>query len=925
MDDDGVIRVGTEVDISGVKAGMKEAEDVVKSSTSAMDASYKQLAATTAEYSVTSANLRAVIKQLVEGQVPYKLAVDALTPALMEQSVATKALQAAKAQLAAQEAEATAVIEAQNEALVSNALAQTAAATAADELAVSNRLASASASIAGREVGGFLGGQIGRVAAQSEALAPIFAAAFPIAAAAGAAMIVYQLGEKIVEMRKKANEAADNIAISFGRMTDSVRSSSDSLISENERLQGQLDKLLGHPGENGLKIAFDEAATAADKLSVSIDRDIDRMHQLVDITNQKNSIGFWESLWSGQAETGETQKTIQNAIKGIQAVNDEYSAVVQRAADSGDKANLAQAQESQLAALQKAYKSAEDQIYPTLKRLSDAQYDYEQSGKVFGKDQTANIKMLQGALKELAEEQRNIGLQYRDELLQQKVTPAREQHDAAGGENSAAVKQLRAIESELAKLQEKEAAVTGHGLTAGEGLAFWAQYLTTFKDGSEQAKQVLDQYAKYQEEFHKQLQAIVKGAKKSSSEDVHMEPLTPGLEKWLASQDDSILQTGDAWKEYHSAVLKAQEISAQAAESIQLATVNARAASGSLSPLAAAEERAAIHAADFKVKLAALNDELDRLRKAGTYDALGNNVDAKNAAQQQQIKNQIAQLQGQMKAGAVSDQASIQQQIAQPYLKAFDQINSSWLRVQNQMFYSTRNLSLEFAKMGQSILISIVDSLEKAALRAAEHEAVMVIQHQLANQAKVTSDAATAVESEGIANASLAKKLILQLLGLSHHVATNAAKTASDATSAVAGTAAAIPANIAAAESYAAVAGVAAMASAAAIPVVGFAMAPGVGAGVYAVGQGFAAMASLDTGTGYVPRDGLAAIHQGEIIVPAPTADELRNGSGGGDIHITQHNNVHMANDREFRRQLDRHADAVAGAVRKQLRQGGRA
>lgn len=884
--DDGVIRIGTQVDISGLKANMAEAAATVKASTSEMDAAYKKVAATTAEYAVTSANLRAVIRQLVDGSVPYAMATKALTPAIMENAEATRALQAAKAQLAKQERDAALAIQAQNEALVSNALAQTAAATAADELAVSNRLASASASIAGREVGGFLGGQIGRVAAQSEALAPIFAAAFPIAAAAGAAMIIYQLGEKIVEMRRKAQEAAENIEISFGRMTDSIRASSDSLLTENERLQGQLDKLMGRPGENGTAIAFDEAASAADKLSVSIDRDIDKMRQLVDITNQKNSIGFWASLWSGKAETGDTQKVIQDAVNGIQKVNDEYARVVQNAADSGDKADLAQAQEAQLVALEAAYKKAEDTIYPRLKKLSDAQYDYEQSGKVFGKDQTANIKMLQGALDELAAEQRNIGLQYRDEQLQQQVTPAQEKKSSVSVGNAAAREQLKQIEAALDELSQKESALTGHGLTAGEGMAFWEQYLGTFKAGSDEAKHVMEEYTRAQEQFHKELTAIVKSAKKGADEDVHMEGLGEGLNKWLATQSDNVLQAGEAWKQYHSEVAKGYEMQATEAADIQIAQVHAAEASGAITKLGADQRIAAIHAQEYAAKMKLLSEELDRLKKAGTYDAVtGQNLDPKNAAQQQQVQNQIVQLSGQAKVSGISDQSAITQQIAQPYLKAFDEINSSWLKVQNEMFYSTHNLGLAFSRMGQQLLLSVVDNMEKAALKYAEKELMMLLMHEQTTAAQTAITAQGAAQSQAITSISAMKE-----------IGAAAATAAAKAWNALAD-----------------------------IPVVGPVLGAAAAAATFAGVLAFKSMAGFEDGTGYIPRTGIAMLHEGEAVIPAPTMEQLRGSSGSGDITIHHQTNISGVAEREVIAAIRRNPSEIAGALKRHMRQSGKA
>lgn len=884
MADDGVLRIGTEVDISGIKSGMAEAQASVKSSCSAMDDAYKRLASTTAEYSVTSANLRAVIRQLVEGQVPYTLAVQALTPALMEQSTAAKALTAAKAELAQQEKDAAIAIQAQNEALVSNALAQTAAATAANDLAASQAEVAASARLAGREMGGFVGAQLGMIAARSETLGPILSSPFMAVApiVAGVGLIVYQFGEKIYEIRRQAEEAAQSIEISFRKMSDSIRASNDTLLAEGERLQGELDKLMGRPTQNGMRIAFDEAAASADRLSVSIDRDIDKMRQLVDLNNKKNFIGFWGSLFTGKAETGDTQKMIADQLKSIQAVNDEYERVVQSAADSGDKADLAQAQESQLVALQSAYKKAADSIQASLKKAEDAQYDYNESGKIYGKDQTANINLLRGALRELADEQRNIGEQYRNEVLQQQVTPAQENKSSVSAGNTAARQRLQQIEADLDKLAAKESALTGHGLTAGEGMAFWEQYLGAFKNGSEQAKHVMQQFVHAQEQFHKELQAIVKAAKKGANEDIHMEGLGTGLNKWITAQYDDVLQAGDAWKQYHSDVAKAAEIQASVTANIRLAQVQAAEASGAITKLGADQQIAAIHAAEYKAKLEALNDELDRLKKAGTYDAVtGQNLNPKNAAQQQQIQNQITQVTGQAQVGAISDQSAVSQQIANPYIKAFDTINSSWTELQNKLLYSTRFLGQNFAIMGQQILISIVDNMEKAALVAIEKELVMTLVHRAAVTQRVATDASGAAASMAIS-----KQMQMQ-------TQLNDAKSAFTST-------------------YKTVS---------AWPVVGPILAP------VLASAAFVAVAAFEEGTPFVPSTGMALLHEGEAVIPRGTAERWRDGDGpgsGGDLHIHNTNNISAPTEKSILRALDRNPDVIAGALRRHLRQQGR-
>lgn len=870
MADDGVIRIGTEVDISGIRAGMAEAAATVKASTSQMDAAYEELAKTTADYAITSTNLRGVIRQLVDTSIPYAVATKELVPVLQENAAATRALQAAKASLAKEEAEATAAVREQNAALLSNALAQTTAAAASDVFATSQAEATAAARLAGRELGGMVGGQLGMIAARSSTLGPILASPWLMAAPiiAGVGLIVYQVGEKIYEMRQQAEEAANNIDISFRRMADGVRASNDTLLTEGDRLQQEIDNLLKRPETNGMVIAFDEASAAADKLSVSIDQDIDKMRQLTDVNNQKNSIGFWGSLFSGKAETGDSQKMIQQQLKNIQAVNDEYGETVQRASESGDKANLAQAQESQLVALQNAYKKATDNITASLKTIAREQDAYEESGKIFGKDQTANINMLRGALQGLAQEQKNVGEQYRNELLQQQATPLREQHSQVGDQQSAARKateaQRKAEEAAIQAARETlESLKAAHTMTAIEESQYWAGLASVAQVGSKSYATYLMEAnraaAKAQQEGSRALQQWGAEAETQFAEQIRASNELAKNQDALAS---AVQQSAD----------RMTEAQAKAAQAIDEASLHASEAVGGLTKFSAAQEQARIHAQAYREELKRLDDEITRVNSDMAL------TPEQRTAQNGQLQAQKVQVQGQSKASAISDQSAITQQIANPYLQAFNQINQGWLQVQNKMFYSTRNLGLEFAKMGQQIFISIVDNMEKAALVAIEKELVMTLAHQTAVTTRVATDASGAAASEGISSASA----LVQGL--------NAAKLAFKNT-------------------YAAVSG---------WPFVGPILAP------VLASAAFVAVAAFEDGTGYVPRDGMAYLHEGEAVVPAPTVQDLRGSSGDGDTIINQHNTWNTMNDKQFERQLYRHAQHVAGAVQKHMRQGGR-
>lgn len=98
----------------------------------------------------------------------------------------------------------------------------------------------------------------------------------------------------------------------------------------------------------------------------------------------------------------------------------------------------------------------------------------------------------------------------------------------------------------------------------------------------------------------------------------------------------------------------------------------------------------------------------------------------------------------------------------------------------------------------------------------------------------------------------------------------------------------------------AAVAAANAYASTAAIPIIGPELAPAAAALAFEGTMAWAAAAAFDVGTGFVPKDMMANIHAGEIIVPRTFSDDIRagnltlgNGSssndaggGRGDVHL---------------------------------------
>jgi hypothetical protein len=732
-------------------------------------------------------------------------------------------------------------------------------------------------------------------------LGPVLQAAFPIIGAAAFAGILVDVGGKMFDAFDAGGERARKTAEDIESNSISMRHMNDSLDVELDKLQMANAKLEHKPITNAMKTAIDEAAEAADTLYEKLGGDLRRIEETVKGMSGTTT----EQMLGIKGSTKDEQRMVQDHIRYLS----EQSNVQGQLNESI----------SYGVALQKHLNDMQEKMaHPSATAMSN--------------NYTTQIEATQHLITMQGQEQRAIQATIALEAEQGKHNALEAKLEGQREASKGAEASLKSIETEYESLSATEASFTGHGLTAGEALSFWAPYLTTFKAKSEEAKHVMAEYVKAQEEIHKQLEAIKSSMKKSDFEDFKMAEVSPEINKWIVAQADDVLRTGEAWKEYHDAIDKSSEIQAQAKEQIQLANIHAMEAAGSISKLAAAQDTAAIHAANYKAKIQALREELERLQKEEKdYLAQTGLHNPKNLAQQQQVQNQITQVQGQADTSAVQDNAAIQQQIQAPYLKAFDNINSGWLRVQDQMLYSTRNISMAFAKMGQSILTSTINAGEKMVLKAAEHDLLMLAHHQVTTAGLTGADLAAAQRSDAIANESQLKKMFLEAEGLFHHQTIETAKTTTTATStaaqtglattgAVAATTATTTAATTQITAHAGVAAAGAAASQASIPWVGPAMAAGAAIAMMGLVMGFA---KFEDGTGYIPRTGMAMLHEGEAVIPAPTMQELRGSSGGGDITINQNNNISAANEKAIIAAINRNPHVIAGALRRHLRQGG--
>jgi hypothetical protein len=120
-------------------------------------------------------------------------------------------------------------------------------------------------------------------------------------------------------------------------------------------------------------------------------------------------------------------------------------------------------------------------------------------------------------------------------------------------------------------------------------------------------------------------------------------------------------------------------------------------------------------------------------------------------------------------------------------------------------------------------------------------------------------------------------------------------------------------------------------ASVAQIPYVGWILAPVAASAAYAGVAAYEGLASLDTGTNYVPQDQIAQIHQGEAVIPKqfnPAANPFAMAGGGYSEEHNYHGavNVNAFDAQSMARMLSRSGgrNAVLSGAVKALRRGAR-
>ena len=155
-------------------------------------------------------------------------------------------------------------------------------------------------------------------------LGPAMQAIFPLVGGFMFGKMLLDVGEKVVEVESKAAHAAETIKAGFDEQHAKAAVTIDDLTVQADKLQDNIDKLAGHPG-NGLQTALDEARRYADKLQESLRADNKELQALF----KENSVGKFGSLLSGVASTGKQEEELladrTGLTKAVARINSDYN------------------------------------------------------------------------------------------------------------------------------------------------------------------------------------------------------------------------------------------------------------------------------------------------------------------------------------------------------------------------------------------------------------------------------------------------------------------------------------------------------------------------------------------------------------------------------------------------------------------------
>ena len=432
--------------------------------------------------------------------------------------------------------------------------------------------------------------------ASLEMIGPALNAAFNSVAVIAVGMAIFEAGKKAFEFFQKSEEAAKKQREAWQDTIQPISDTNDKLELTKTKLENAIAKL-EHKPQNRIKEAIDEAKVAADELGRALDADIRKVS-----ASLKGDLHGWAS----QVFLHQTGGTAAASIASdAQDKFNEISAGTY-GKDAADRARVAaNPSGARDAILAQVIADAQAKLVPAQATLDRIQANFggkapdSSSSQQDVRSLTELIAAAKGMLSTSALTQGNAALEGQRGILEGKDDAAKA---TATAQSEADKKQMQGFEAALA------ARKLTHELTIAEEMQFWQQMQDQTKVGSAnwQAinKTLGEQTQRNLAAVHKGFGDIRKGQKSSLSEQV------PGND--VASE--MLLQQAKDFDALMAEQQKGADIQHKLAVELQLGTVQTGLATGALTKHEAALKTAAIHAEDFRLRLAALRAELQAIK-----------------------------------------------------------------------------------------------------------------------------------------------------------------------------------------------------------------------------------------------------------------------------------------------------------------------
>lgn len=527
-------------------------------------------------------------------------------------------------------------------------------------------------------------------------LGPAMQAIFPIVGGLMFGKLLLDTGEEVVQLEQKAAHASDTINAMSDDWHSKAQINIDDLNVQADKLQLNIDKLSGHPG-NGLQLALDEARKYADQLLTSLQSDNKELTALF----KQNSVGVFGSMLSGVASTGSQEKQLLADRVGLtgklQDINRAYNAALANAKSTDE---IKAAGERRDKAFRDATQNTINTYRGEAKRLHDEQVQANnvpirmdtsgQSVPALVKDNSAKIANLNADAGQLSDLLSIQAAQKRVSDLTEKDEKARQDKEnaeiAKRGSSAAVSAAKKAAEEQRKQWDDDFAAFQADGARSNDQLMrFWIDRANIALRGSgnyaDAVKKSFEYERKSNEDHEKQVAESLKMRQQFNAADQNR--YTGVLDKSDSYDSKGIIDQQTSLK----ALLDAQR---ESTYQQALAQVQQQASLGTISKYDGAVQLQNLHTAEYAAQLKELQDQLnavsgsdnESLAKRNALQKQINDLSSKSAIQSMQDTAAVA---GQTWYGALSnanrrwiqDSQDSAKQVGELYSSVMNGVNSN--------------------------------------------------------------------------------------------------------------------------------------------------------------------------------------------------------------------------------------------------------